>query len=75
MAILRLCENVLSSQTIFILKSGERFQTMETDLRLVAGPEKNFVLVSVLGQDSRRCSFSQNDNGLESTARIPFSAN
>lgn len=26
MASLRLCENVLSSQTIFILKSGERFQ-------------------------------------------------
>lgn len=48
---------------------------MEADLRLVAGPEKDFVLVFLVRQDSRHCSFSQNDNGLESTARVPFSTN
>jgi len=35
------CKNVLSSQTILISESEERFQTTETDSRLLAGTEKD----------------------------------
>lgn len=53
------CENVFSSQTILISESEERFQTAETDSRLFAGTEKDFVLVSAVEQELRHCSFSK----------------
>jgi len=36
-----ICRNVLSSQTSLISESEERFQTTETDSRLLAGTEKD----------------------------------
>jgi len=59
-----ICKNVLSSQTILISESEERFQTTETDSQLLAGTER---LISAVGQESRRCCFSQNNNGLGSS--------
>lgn len=62
---------------MIISESEERFQTAETDLRLLAGTEKELVLVSALGQEPRRCPFAQNDNGLESAVKVQrvYSAN
>lgn len=37
---------------------------------LFAGTEKEFVLVSVVGQESRRYSFAPNDDGLESAVKV-----